>query len=87
VEIVNANQLIIAKPQTDQDIGVNVGSAVTQSIVSKLKTVASEILAQQSKAPVDELPDEIANKLAQLAKYRQTANALNSRLLRVRMNS
>ena len=87
VEIVNTNKLVLAKPETDKDIRVNVGSEVTQSIASKLKAVSSEILAQQSNNTDDDLSDEIANKLTQLAKYRQTANALNSRLLRVRMNS
>jgi muramidase (phage lysozyme) len=87
VEIVNTNKLVLAKPETDKDIRVNVGSEVTQSIASKLKAVSSEILAQQSNNTADDLSDEVANKLTQLAKYRQTANALNSRLLRVRMNS
>jgi predicted chitinase len=62
------------------------GAKVTRTIAGQLRAAAQDVMAQQPAQVNSELEEAMVDRLAQLARGKQKANSINSRLLRSSMN-
>ena len=65
---------------------VKLGTKVTKTIAGQLRAAAQDVMAQQATQYNVELEEAMVDRLAQLARGKQTANSINQRLLRSSMS-